>query len=525
VTDTQNNPPEAEPGHVLEEGRRLSASMLWQLQRDTYNQQGIQAWSTGNVPQSITTSPFTARAYARVVLGYLRDLDAELDPSQPVYILELGAGSGRFGCRLVKLLSRLLQRSSLHHRSFTYIMTDVSASIIDFWQAHPSLRPLTESGALDFAAFDAAHPEEIRLINSGVALQAGQIANPLLVLANYLFDSIPQDCFSVADGLLYENLVSIRSPSADTRAPLRDLQVSLESHPTRPDYYAEPTLDRILDGYRQRLNGVIVLFPIDGMRCVRFFHELAHKGVLFLIGDIGTARESDLSDQTAGGMSADSNFWLSVNFHALGEYILGLGGKVLHPPVRHVMLNVSTFILGRSATDFAETTLAYDEAIGQTGPDEFFVNTRVLADQVQRMNRDQLLAFLRSTGSDPDYVARCVPLLLDSLPEASWSGAQDLRLMAEEAWEMWYPMGDDSDLSDLPSGLGVLLYTMGDYARALEYFLRSLELVRMDARTTLNVALCMNRLQRTPEAIEWLDRTLELDPSSEKAREMRAALY
>ena len=80
-------------GQVLEAGARLSTSMLWQLQRDVYNSQGVQAWNTGSVPQSITTSPYTARAYARIVLGYLRDVDAQLDSSQPVYILELGAGS------------------------------------------------------------------------------------------------------------------------------------------------------------------------------------------------------------------------------------------------------------------------------------------------------------------------------------------------------------------------------------------------------------------------------------------------
>jgi tetratricopeptide (TPR) repeat protein len=100
-----------------------------------------------------------------------------------------------------------------------------------------------------------------------------------------------------------------------------------------------------------------------------------------------------------------------------------------------------------------------------------------------------------------------------------------VRLLAEEAWDMWYPMGDDSDLSDLPSGLGVLLYTIGDCARALEFFLQSLELVRMDPRTTFNVALCLNRLERPAEAIAWLDRTLELDPSSEKAKDMRAELH
>ncbi|MBV9577273.1 MAG: hypothetical protein JO057_01645, partial [Chloroflexi bacterium] len=326
------------PGHVLEAGCRLSTSMLWRLQREVYNQQGVQAWSSGSVPQSITTSPYTARAYARVVLGYLRDVDADVNPSAPIYILELGAGSGRFGYRFVKHLTRVLQRSSVQHTSFVYIMTDVSRSMIDYWQAHPRLRPLVESGVVDFALFDAAHPAEIRLINSGVVLRPGELVNPLLVVANYLFDSIPQDCFSVAGGVLYENLVTIRSPvppSADSGtppAPLRDLQVSFESHPTRTEYYAEPALDGILDGYRQRLDKVILLFPVEGIRCVEFFHELAPRGVLFVVGDLGTSREGDLGEQSSGGISTDSNFWLSVNFHALGEYVAGLGGTVLHPP-------------------------------------------------------------------------------------------------------------------------------------------------------------------------------------------------
>ncbi|HEY2594039.1 MAG TPA: tetratricopeptide repeat protein, partial [Chloroflexota bacterium] len=84
--------------------------------------------------------------------------------------------------------------------------------------------------------------------------------------------------------------------------------------------------------------------------------------------------------------------------------------------------------------------------------------------------------------------------------------------------------GDTSDISDLPAGLGVLLYTIGDYARALEYFLHSLEFVGMDPRTIYNVALSLNRLERRAEARAWLEKTLELDPAHEKARQMLAEL-
>ncbi len=530
ASDSPASGNQPQTGSVLEAGVRLSASILWQLQREVYNQQGVQAWSSGAVPQSITTSAFTARAYARLVLGYLRDIQPQLDGSQPVHILELGGGSGRFGYRFIEHLSRLLQHSALQHQSFVYVMTDVT-SMVDYWQTHPMLRPLVESGVLDFAAFDAAHPADIRLINSGRLLRAEELANPMVVVANYLFDSIPQDCFSVRDGMLYENLVTIRSPSPPasqsasiSAQPLRDLQVSLESQPTRADYYAEPVLDAILDGYRQRLDNVIVLFPIDGMRCLQFFQRLAPRGVLFVIGDIGTAREADLTEQTAGGISTDSNFWLSVNFHALGEFIRSLGGTVLHPPSRHASLNVSALVLGHPSTDFGETRLAYDQAIGQSGPDDVSVITRMLTERVDTMQRGQLLTFLRSTAYDPDYFIRCLPLLLESLTEVSWSGAQDLRLAADEAWAMYYPIGDTSDMSDLPAALGVLLYTIGDYARALDYFVHSLALVGMDPRTTYNVALCMNRLERRADTIEWLQRTLELDPTHDKARPMLAEL-
>jgi phosphohistidine swiveling domain-containing protein len=79
-----------------------------------------------------------------------------------VYIVELGAGSGRFGYRFVKRLSFLLERSSITHKSFTYVMTDAAASMIDYWQAHPSLRPLVDAGVLDFAHFDATRQTDIQ---------------------------------------------------------------------------------------------------------------------------------------------------------------------------------------------------------------------------------------------------------------------------------------------------------------------------------------------------------------------------
>src|SRR6266849_367610 len=108
----QDAPPaevEPTPMHVLEADVPLSQSMLWRLQRTFYSDQGVAAWKSGNVPQAITTTPVIARAYARIVLGFWRDMASSLDPSQLVYIVELGAGSGRFAYRFLKAFAELLR--------------------------------------------------------------------------------------------------------------------------------------------------------------------------------------------------------------------------------------------------------------------------------------------------------------------------------------------------------------------------------------------------------------------------------
>ena len=45
-----------------------------------------------------------------------------------------------------------------------------------------------------------------------------------------------------------------------------------------------------------------------------------------------------------------------------------------------------------------------------------------------------------------------------------------------------------------------------------------------NSRTTLSLALCLHRLQRLPEALAWLDRTLALDPTNETAVHMRSSV-
>ena len=175
-------------------------------------------------------------------------------------------------------------------------------------------------------------------------------------------------------------------------------------------------------------------------------------------------------------------------------------------------------VFGVDASVLSHAELAYADTVDLHGPDELAVVHRALSEQLPNLKLDVILALLRSTGWDPDYVSRCVPALLDELPNAPQRLGLEMVQGIQQAWDQYYPIGESTDV---PFGIGVLLYSLERYEPALEFFERSLHDVGEDPRTTLNLAMTTYRLERREETLHWLDRTLQLDPDNELAQKMR----
>ena len=206
---------EKNPEIFIEHNQRLSQSKLWELQTAAYCQFGPRAWGEKGVPFYITSNPFIARQYAQLVLGYIRDglspqAKTPIDPSEPIYILDLGAGTGRFGFLFIKYFVDLMARLPHLNIKIRYVMTDIALSNINFWRSHPFLQSMIKEGFLDFAYYH--HDEEskpLELIVSGEILSPDALRNPLVVIANYFFDTIPQDLFVVREGQVMEGRITL----------------------------------------------------------------------------------------------------------------------------------------------------------------------------------------------------------------------------------------------------------------------------------------------------------------------------
>lgn len=522
----------------LEQRERLSRSAIWRLQRNYFEQQGIEAWSTGTVPHHITSSPFIADAYARIVSGYLRDClliarrgknssMAPLDRRQPVYIVELGVGPGRFAYLFLKKFLAIQQASALGNIPIRYVMTDFTERNLEYWRKHPWLQRFIEQGVLDFACFDVEHDRELKLTHSGETISAQNLRNPLVVIANYVFDSIPQDAFYISGGQLFETLVSLSAPEKEKNVDDQEnsyrIDLLYDGHQVNGNYYKDARWNRILLDYKRRLPDTSFLFPTAALHCIRNLHRLSNGRMLLLSGDRGySCDEALLEGNGASTMAVHGSFSMTVDYQIIGEYSRLLGGQVLHPHRRSDdHLNISAFMFGDMPGDFMETRQSYSEAIEKFGPNDFFTLKEGVAGIYEFLNLDQILAFLRLSCWDYKRFFECLPALKKHLPDMTDNHKRQLHEALVKVWDSYLPIGEESDLA---FELGTLMLEIGFHAEAIEFLHRSVELQGIAPGTAYNMGVCYYSQGQLDQALDHVNQAIDLDSDFAEAKTLRKEL-
>ncbi|WP_166246249.1 SAM-dependent methyltransferase [Paenibacillus turpanensis] len=499
---------------------RFSEAPIWNIQKKYYEEEGMEAWNKGQVPQYITSNPMIATAYAEMIFAFLQDRANKECSSEPVYIVELGAGAGRLAYHVLHELSQLIQYAGILLPPFRYIMTDLAMSNIEAWQEHPALQSFIAQGLLDVAQFDAVHDTVINLIGSGVTISEGELTQPLVIVANYFFDSIPQELIYVGDGQMYEADVEIEYPEHHDSLQHSEWleQIALHYEYRRAQEYEKETYPYrdVISLYQEQLEDSHILFPSVGITCLERLNRLSQAGFLLITADKGDHLLDSWRFAEPPELVLHGSFSLTANYHAIRHVFEQRGAAALFPPHHYKNINVGCILHLDQPRDYPNTRLAYRRCIERFGPDDFFSMKEWVDSNQDRMGVPQFLSFWRLGGYDAEFLIQHAKRLTSMLPDAGDEEKQDMVRGIQRMWSSYYAMGQRHDLA-LTAGL--ILFEMGMYEHAKPFLEMAANQVQEEDLFLVyyGLAICCFELELVEDALRYAREIIEIKPDHEEA--------
>ena len=509
---------------VLASPEPFAESVLWQLQTQYFAKRGVEAWSCGDVPFYITSNPTIANSYAQVVWAFRQDRQRLAPSEMPLTICELGGGSGAFAFFFIRRMIELCRQAGAEPaKVFRYVLTDAADANLAAWRRHPLFSDWLASGLLDIAHFDITRDHALTLQISGQSLD--RLAEPLVVIANYLFDSIPQDLFYLKEGRSQRCLLSLsvdKDPSQFDEAQwMEEAKYEFHYEPLSGQPYDDPALSALFAHYLAALTDTHVLVPAPGWRGLQCLAALSQSGILLLAADKGSATLEALDRQSVPYIQNHGSVSLPVNIHALRWLAAHAGGDSLAASDADRKFTIFALLQLPDSTLYQATRAAFAQHVEETSPGDFCTVSRVLRKAADQMTIEDILAYVRLSRYDSHqfkfFLLRLVALAHTMTDEEKAAVAETV----ENVWVAHFPLGEEFDLAH---HLGCLLYEMDYYAEALRYFCCSQNLYGAYTGTMFNIASCHWMMGSAEQAAPLLERLLQVDNENVEARELLRTL-
>lgn len=512
---------------IMDSNKPLSQSLIWKLQSDFYANQGPSAWIKGIVPQYVTTNPYIADIYAKVAFAYLRDYTTSHPTEKTIYIMELAAGVGRFTFSFLKRFQRLMERSTMKDIKVKYIITDFAEQNIEFWLNHSYLQPYFQSGLLDCATFDMTKDDEIILRKSGKRLKKGHVDSPVILFANYAFDTLPQDSFYVKENRLYEGQITISQSNetpneSNSSSILSNLSYSYEDVLIDDiNYYEEDEFNSILKYYTEYLNDSAFSIPIASLRCLNRIQNIFEEDMVLLASDKGYNSLASIEGINHPYLSQHGSISLTVNLHAIELYFAQLGGNTVHSSYKQEHVTTSLFMKNDSYSIMTETELAFYEYVDSIGADEFHSLKQGIVKTHREYSTRQLLTLLRYTLWDSRTFIEFYQTFLERIQTEEDFPIEDFVSSIFSIWDNYFPIGEETNLAYC---FGTLLAYFGYDYDAIQFFETSIQFYGEDAGVYYEIALCYVNLEIFEKALESIDKSLAMEKDYEESLHLKSIL-
>jgi hypothetical protein len=501
--------------YEIESFQPFSESLIWQLNRDFYQEIGIEAWSKGVVPHHMTSNSRVGRTYAGLIFAFLNDLANKGKTEETVYILELGAGHGRLAFHILKHLEKLVLATEIKLPPYCYILSDIVEDNLNFFYHHPQFQDYLKKGMLDVSYFDAFVSEEIFLRYAKIKIQPNDLNQPILAIGNYFFDSIPNDLFLIQDKIISACSVALHSnedpKEMDTATLIKNIELVYDKKPIESPFYEELISNEILEEYKGTLVDTHIFFPKKSMQCLSKLKAFSKEGLMLISMDKGFHEMHDLEKHGEPDMITHGSFSLWVNYHALGAYCQKQGGKVLFPAFSTFHLDIGCLLFLDDQETYPKTNAAYEFFVNDFGPDDFFSIKKMAYDNISKLYIRELIALVRLSSYDSTFFMKILPRLKQVSHSITFNERKRLRETLLKIWKMYFNINEAHDLA---YELGGVFYDLGFYSDALNHFQFSANLFGQKEDIYYNEVLCYYQLREDQLFVKTLHDAKQAFPDS-----------
>jgi hypothetical protein len=520
---------------LMQSGKSLSSCLIWDLLENYYATLGPEAWDD-LCPCYITSSAIIAEAYAETIIAFLEDSLAHLQQDEPVYMVEMASGIGRFSFLLLLELEKKLDYfPHLKGLQFRYIMTDFTQKNIDFWRKHEKFAPFLQKGWLDFALFRPEEEQSLQLQLSGQTLDSTVLKNPLIAIANYFFDTIRHDVFRISGGKLHEGLVQLKrtlGAGQPDSAPFRFDELEIEyEYQELPDcdYYDEPELNQILQSYRDTVYNGSIIFPVGAMRVLDNLQVLSNHNLVLLSSDKSYTSTEHMLLYPEHTFAVHDSISFMVNYHAIGRFFENKQGHYFRTNNHAINLQTVCCVLNKNLPDSEYNRLNYHFNEKLHGAYAIWgmyeLSNEILKNEDRETSTEQiglLLHVLRTNLADPTIFGRVARQLAPILEALTHEQKNDLIHLMQVSWDKFYFYRGEQDLGYLQ---GELYFAMGMYEESLRcYEVAKRGYIEHSAEYIFCQGRCFEKLNQWQLAKHAYEQALLLNPDYQECANALNAL-
>lgn len=510
---------EAEAGNmtqVLEQQVPLSRAMLWRLLEAYYDGNGVAAWET--VPFYPTSNAFIGDTYAALVIAFLLDVKSRLSADEPLYIVELATGMGSFSFFLMQaLLRRFRDLPSLQQLRIQYVMTDFTESNLKSWEQRPEFKSLRDAGFLDFALLKPEDEDRFQLRGSGTWIDSESMRNPMIVIANYFFDSLRQDIFRFENGSLREGLVTLyrylKTSATESPITFDQLKVREDYRPCANPYYPDSVLEAILRSYEGEADVMSILYPLGALRCLQNLKRMSRGRMMLISSDKGFTQSSYQHGYKKHPFTVHGSISYMVNYDAIRRFFELQGGSAFCTSDNHLVLVSGLFVMMDEANPWEMVRYTFqDQLVHHNRIHDLFCMHSLLreisdTDEIIR----SCLGFLRQSSWEPVVFESCAPQLYEHIQELDSRQRDQLLTALPNVRANVFPVRGNRYKALY--WVGKLYYGLAEYDRAIDVLKEALARVGdSDPNTLYYLGACYEMLHDERAALEYYLRARAFDP-------------